>query len=157
MSTGYLPDQGDHQRLQGDDTDLAVGFVPFPAERVKEYCRAGYWTGRPLDSILTAAAAAWPQRTAIVDPAHSHSFAALDALADRVGAALAHLGIAQGDRVLLQLPNSCQFAVALFGLLRAGAVPVMCLPGHRTAELGHFAEVSGAVALIIADKAGGFD
>jgi len=33
----------------------------------------------------------------------------------------------------------------------------MCLPGHRTAELGHFAEVSGAVALIIADKAGGFD
>jgi mycobactin salicyl-AMP ligase len=33
----------------------------------------------------------------------------------------------------------------------------MCLPGHRTAELGHFAEVSGAVALIVADKVGGFD
>jgi mycobactin salicyl-AMP ligase len=53
--------------------------------------------------------------------------------------------------------NSCRFAVALFGLLRAGAIPVMCLPGHRLAELSHFADVSQAVALIITDTAGGFD
>lgn len=33
----------------------------------------------------------------------------------------------------------------------------MCLPGHRAAELGHFADVSDAVALIIPDRAGGFD
>ena len=59
-------------------------------------------------------------------------------------AGLAELGIASGDRVLLQLPNGCEFAVALFALLRAGAIPVMCLPGHRAAELGHFAAVSGA-------------
>ena len=53
--------------------------------------------------------------------------------------------------MLLQLPNSCEFAVALFGLLRAGAIPVMCLTGHRAAELGHFAAVSQAKALLIAD------
>ena len=47
--------------------------------------------------------------------------------------------------------------MALFGLLRAGAIPVMCLPGHRLAELSHFADVSQAVALIITDTAGGFD
>lgn len=113
--------------------------------------------GQPLDSILTDAAARWPDRTAIVDSATSYSFAELAAVAARVAAGLAELGITEGDRVMVQLPNSCQFAVALFGLLRAGAVPVMCLPGHRTAELGHFAEVSGAVALIVADKVGGFD
>ncbi|HEY9266817.1 MAG TPA: AMP-binding protein [Mycobacterium sp.] len=156
MSTGYSPDQGDQPR-QPAHGDLAVGFVPFPADRADEYRRAGYWTGRPLDSILTEAAAAWPQRPAVIDVAGTLSFAALDTLADRVGAALAAIGIVEGDRVLLQLPNSCHFAVALFGLLRAGAVPVMCLPGHRTAELGHFADVSGAVALIVADEAGGFD
>jgi mycobactin salicyl-AMP ligase len=33
----------------------------------------------------------------------------------------------------------------------------MCLPGHRLAELRHFAEVSQAVALVITDTAGGFD
>ena len=87
----------------------------------------------------------------------AYTFAELDALADRVAAGLADRGIAPGDRVLLQLPNSPEFAVAFFGLLRAGAVPVMCLPGHRTAELGHFADVSGAVGLVIPDTAGGFD
>jgi mycobactin salicyl-AMP ligase len=59
--------------------------------------------------------------------------------------------------MLLQLPNSREFAVAFFALLRAGVVPVMCLPGHRTAELGHFAEVSGAVGMVIPDTVGGFD
>lgn len=131
--------------------------MPFPAERADEYRRAGYWAGRALDSVLADAAAAWPDKQAIVDPTHTYTFAELETVADRVAAGLTHLGIAAGDRVLLQLPNSCQFAVALFGLLRAGAVPVMCLPGHRTAELGHFADVSGAVALIVADRVGGFD
>ena len=155
MSTGFLADQG---KPHGHaSADLLTGFVPFPEDRAKAYRDAGYWTGQPLDSILTDAAARWPDRTAIVDSATSYSFAELAAVADRVAAGLAELGIAEGDRVMVQLPNSCQFAVALFGLLRAGAVPVMCLPGHRTAELGHFAEVSGAVALIVADKVGGFD
>ncbi|MGB3353216.1 MAG: AMP-binding protein [Mycobacterium sp.] len=157
MSTGFLPDQGDHQDLWPEHTELAHGFVPFPEERAQEYRRAGYWTGRPLDSILTEAAESWPDRPAVIDTAQTYSFAELDAVADRFAAGLADLGITAGDRVLLQLPNSCRFAVALFGLLRAGAVPVMCLPGHRSAELGHFAQVSGAVALIVADHAAGFD
>ncbi|BBX15850.1 2,3-dihydroxybenzoate-AMP ligase [Mycolicibacterium duvalii] len=148
MSSGFSIEQAD---------DLARGFVPFPADRAAQYRKAGYWTDRPLDSILTDAAAAWPDRPAIIDAAQRYTFAELDAAADRAAGGLTRLGIGPGDRVLLQLPNSCQFAVALFGLLRAGAVPVMCLTGHRTAELGHFAEVSGAVALIVADRAGGFD
>ncbi len=161
MSTGFLPDQGnDHQPGRDHtphDRDLTRGFVPFPADRAAEYRRTGYWTGRALDSILSDAAAVWPSKTAIVDAEHSYTFAELNSLADRAAAGLAALGIAAGDRVLLQLPNSCQFAIALFGLLRARAVPVMCLPGHRSAELGHFAEVSDAVALIVPDRSAGFD
>jgi mycobactin salicyl-AMP ligase len=137
--------------------DLTKGFVPFPAERAGEYRRRGYWTGRPLDSILRDAAASWPHRIGIVDDEVGYSFAELDALADRFAAGVAGLGISPGDRVLLQLPNSCRFAIATFGLLRAGAVPVMCLPGHRVAELGHFADVSGAVGLVIPARVGGFD
>lgn len=161
MSTGFLSDQGNDQQPDPghgpDQMDLARGFVPYPADRAQVYRQAGYWAGRPLDAILGDAAATWPTKPAIIDPEHTYTFSELDTLADRVAAGLAHLGIAAGDRVLLQLPNSCQFAVALFGLLRLGAVPVMCLPGHRTAELGHFAEVSGAVGLIVADEAAGFD
>ncbi|MGE0779505.1 (2,3-dihydroxybenzoyl)adenylate synthase [Mycolicibacterium sp.] len=139
------------------DTDLLRGFVPFPAERAETYRRAGYWTGRRLDSILRTAAGAWPDKAAVVDEAGSYTFAELDAIADRVAAGLAARGLVPGDRVLLQLPNSREFAVAAFALLRAGLVPVLCLPGHRSAELGHFAAVSGAAAMVIPDVVAGFD
>lgn len=133
------------------------GFVPFPPRRAAEYVAAGYWTGRTVDSVLRDAATASPDHAAVMDAAGGHTYSELDKLADRAAAGFASLGIAPADRVLLQLPNSCRFTVALFGLLRAGAIPVMCLPGHRLAELGHFAEVSGAVGLVIPDTAGGFD
>lgn len=134
------------------------GFVPFPPERAARYRVAGYWTGRPVDALLRHAAARWPARIAVIDTDTDHSYTELDRLADRAAAGLAARGIAPGDRVLLALPNSVRFAVALFGLLRAGAIPVLCLPGHRTAELSHFAEVSGAVAVVATDTlAGGFE
>lgn len=143
--------------LDSQHSDLTTGFVPFPADRANEYRRAGFWTGRRLDSILSDAATNWPDRAAVIDPDATYSFAELDARANRIASALAERGIAPGDRVMLQLPNSAEFAVALFGLLRAGAVPVMCLPGHRHAELSHFADLSGAVGLVVADRVAGFD
>ncbi|BBX45413.1 bifunctional salicyl-AMP ligase/salicyl-S-ArCP synthetase MbtA [Mycobacterium cookii] len=135
------------------------GFVPFPPDRAARYRSAGYWTGRTLDSLLSDAARRWPARIGVIDAGGPQrlTFTQLDERADRAAAGLAALGITQGDRVLLQLPNGCEFAVALFGLLRAGAIPVMCLTGHRATELGHFAGVSDATALIIPDTAAGFD
>lgn len=147
MTTGF----------QSEQHDLGRGFTPFPSERAQVYRDAGYWQDRALDTILRRAAQQWPDKTAVIDATSGYTFAELDARADRIAAALAARGISPGDRVLLQLPNSCEFAVAAFALLRAGAVPVLCLPGHRSAELGHFAEVSGAVGLVIPDVVAGFD
>ncbi|WP_166905380.1 (2,3-dihydroxybenzoyl)adenylate synthase [Mycobacterium sp. DL440] len=147
MTTGFDREQD----------ELANGFTPFPEDRAEVYREAGYWQGKTLDSILRDGAERWPDKPAVVDATGSHTFAELDALADRIGAALTARGINPGDRFLVQLPNTREFAVATFGLLRAGAVPVLCLPGHRSAELGHFAEVSGAVGLVIPDVIAGFD
>ncbi|MFL0180595.1 (2,3-dihydroxybenzoyl)adenylate synthase [Mycobacterium sp. SMC-15] len=133
------------------------GFVPFPDERAVAYRAAGYWSGRPLASLLDDAAARWPERPAVIDGGATLSYAQLDAGAERAAAGLHRLGVGAGDRVLLQLPNSCAFAVTLFGLLRVGAVPVLCLPGHRAAEIGHLAAVSDAVGIVIPDTTAGFD
>lgn len=136
------------------------GFVPFTAERAARYRSAGYWTGRTVDSLLSEAARTWPHRLAMIDsdPAGQRlTYAELQERAERAADGLTALGIAPGDRVLLQLPNGCQFGIALFALLRAGAIPVMCLPGHRGAELGHFATVSKARMLLICDVDNGFD
>lgn len=138
------------------------GFVPFPADRAAAYRAAGYWTGRTLDSILADAARRWPDRVAVLDAASDRhrqqlSYAELNERVGRAADGLTALGIRPRDRVLLQLPNGCQFAVALFALLRAGAIPVMCLPAHRTAEMAHFATVADATGLLIPDAASGFD
>lgn len=147
MSTGFEQQQ----------RDLTRGFVPFPQDRADLYRRAGYWEGRALDTMLRRAAEQWPDKAAVVDARGSYTFGELDALADRIAGALAARGLRPGDRVLLQLPNSREFAVAAFALLRAGVVPVLCLPGHRAAEMGHFASVSGAVGMVIPDVVAGFD
>jgi mycobactin salicyl-AMP ligase len=142
-------------------TPSLPGFVGFPADRAERYRATGYWTGRTVASILSEAAQRWPDRVAVIDahqqPGVGISFAELDERADRAAAGLAALGIAPGDRVLLQLPNTSRFPLALFGLLRAGAIPVMCLPGHRAADLEHFARVSEPSAVVIPDSTGGFD
>lgn len=133
------------------------GFVPFPADRAAAYRAAGYWRGRPLSSLLDDAAAQWPRRNAVIDATTSLTYAQLAAAADRFAAGLARRGVGPGDRVLLQLPNGCAFAVALLGLLRLGAVPVLCLPGHRAAEIGHLGALSEARALVIPGRHAGFD
>ena len=97
---------------------------------------------RRLDVVRRSAALARPASLWSTPRSTTTLTHELDERADHAAAGLADLGIASGDRVLLQLPNGCEFAVALFALLRAGAIPVMCLPGHRAAELGHFAAVS---------------
>src|SRR3984957_13321420 len=135
------------------------GFVPFLPLHDKSHRAPRSGLGRTVHSMQSDAAQTWSTHVAVVDADGPQrlTFAQLDERADRGAAGLAELGIAAGDRVLLQLPNGCEFAVALFALLRVGAIPVMCLTGHRSAELGHFAAVSEATALLIPDSASGFD
>ncbi|MFI9506068.1 (2,3-dihydroxybenzoyl)adenylate synthase [Nocardia sp. NPDC052566] len=133
------------------------GYVPFPDADAAAYRAAGYWTGRTLDGLLRATAEAHPHRPALLDDAGMHSYAEIDAAADRMASGLLALGITPGDRVVVQLPNVPEFLTVLFGLLRAGIIPVLTLPAHRRAEIEHLANLSGAVAYLIADRLGDFD
>ncbi|MDH6697667.1 AMP-binding protein [Streptomyces sp. MAA16] len=134
------------------------GWVPWPEPFARRYRDAGYWEGRPLDRLLRDRARADPDRTALVDAAGDRwTYAELDRRADRTAAGLRKIGIAAGDRVIVQLPNTDAFVVLFFALLRAGAVPVLTLPAHRESEITHVAEVSGAVAYAVPDVLDGFD
>ncbi|WP_043647468.1 (2,3-dihydroxybenzoyl)adenylate synthase [Nocardia thailandica] len=133
------------------------GYVPFPDDAARAYREAGYWSGRTLGDLLRATAAARPDTTAVHTGEATVTYAELDAAADRMAHGLLALGIAPGDRVVVQLPNVPEFATVLFGLLRAGIIPVLTLPAHRRAEIEHLAALSESVAYLIADKAGDFD
>ncbi|WP_067519766.1 (2,3-dihydroxybenzoyl)adenylate synthase [Nocardia uniformis] len=138
--------------------DHRDGFVPFPADLAASYRRAGYWTGRPLGELLREAARAQPDRPALLgDGDTALSYAELDAAADRTAYGFLAMGLRPGDRVVVQLPNVPNFMRILFGLLRAGIIPVLTLPAHRRAEIEHLTRLSGAVAYLIADRLGDFD
>ncbi|MFC8043581.1 (2,3-dihydroxybenzoyl)adenylate synthase [Nocardia sp. NPDC057353] len=133
------------------------GYVPFPAAAAAEYRAAGYWTGRTIGGLLTDAARRAPAAPAVLTDSGAWNYAELDAAADRMAHGLLALGIAPGDRVVVQLPNVPEFATVLFGLVRAGIIPVLTLPAHRRAEIEHLANLAGAVAYVIADELGDFD
>ncbi|TCJ94174.1 (2,3-dihydroxybenzoyl)adenylate synthase [Nocardia alba] len=133
------------------------GYVPFPEAAAREYRGAGYWTGRTLGDLLRDTARNRPHRPAVLSDAGTRTYAELDAAADRMAHGLLALGIAPGDRVIVQLPNIPEFATALFGVLRAGIIPVLTLPAHRRAEIEHLAALSEAVAYLIPDRLGDFD
>ncbi|MFI5780232.1 (2,3-dihydroxybenzoyl)adenylate synthase [Nocardia sp. NPDC051570] len=138
-------------------SDHRDGFVPFPAEFAESCRAAGYWTGQSLGELLRTAARIRPHRPAVHAEDGVRTYADLDAEADRLAHGFGARGIESGDRVLVQLPNVAEFVPLLFGLLRAGAIPVLALPAHRRAEIEHLAELSDAVAYLIADQVGGFD
>ncbi|WP_410874205.1 (2,3-dihydroxybenzoyl)adenylate synthase [Nocardia sp. A7] len=133
------------------------GYVPFPDAAAQEYRDAGYWTGRTLGDLLRDTARTQPQRPAVLSDTGAQTYAELDAAADRMAHGLLALGINPGDRVIVQLPNIPEFATALFGVLRAGLIPVLTLPAHRRVEIEHLAALSEAVAYLIPDRLGDFD
>ena len=66
----------------------------------------------------------------------SLSFAQVDALSDAFAGYLrSTLGLAQGDRVAVQLPNSLSYPVVAFGVLKAGCVLVNTNPLYTVSEM----------------------
>ena len=76
------------------------------------------------------------------------TWADLDELVDRAASGLRGLGLAPGDRVVLQLGNSVDFPALYFGALRAGLVAVPANTGYTGPELTHLLQDSGARALV---------
>lgn len=100
--------------------------------------------------LLSATARARPDATALVDTTASVtlSWAEVDAAADAQALELRAAGLVAGDRVALCLATSAAFAVALFGVLRAGGVAVPLSPQGPGSELRTLLEHSGASLLI---------
>jgi 2,3-dihydroxybenzoate-AMP ligase len=132
------------------------GCVPFPDEFARRYRQEGYWRGERLGDLLRRWAQAGADRIAVTDGTNSMSYAELDAAADRVAYGLRRLGLARGDRVVVQLPNVVEFPAVCFGLLRLGAMAVFALPPHREHEISYLAEHSEAAAYLACDTFGGF-
>lgn len=130
---------------------------PFwPDELAREYRQMGLWRDETFFDLL-ADAAALGERTALVDGARSLSYRELHDNVVALARGLHRLGLRRGDRVVMQMPNSAEFAELFFALCRLGVVPVLALPAHRDLEIGQFAAFSEARAIFVAQTPGGYD
>jgi len=81
------------------------------------------------------------------------SFAAFLDEAQRVAGFLERrCGVRKGDRVLLYMQNSPQFAIGYYGILRANAVVVPVNPMSLTQDLLRYAEDAGAKSAIVSQE-----
>jgi len=78
------------------------------------------------------------------------TYAEIDALANRFGNLLRDLGVRQEERVVLALPDSAEYAAALFGILKVGAVAVMVNPGLPPDGLAAMVELARARVAVVA-------
>ncbi|MFJ4964212.1 Triostin synthetase I [Streptomyces sp. ADI96-02] len=133
------------------------GFVPWPEQLGADLRRTGVWPGRPIGDLLHESCERNAERVAVVCDGRRMTYAELSRRADRLAGGLIGLGVSPLDRVVVHLPNVPEFVVVVFALLRAGAIPVLALPGHRRSEIEHLCAHSGAVAYVVKDEFGGFD
>ncbi|NMH98306.1 AMP-binding protein [Pseudonocardia acidicola] len=138
-------------------TAISEGTVPWPEEDADRFVAAGYWAGRPLGALLREVADRTPDALALVDGPFRSTYAELADRADAAASRLLDLGLTRGDRIVVQLANGWEFVVLTLACLRAGIVPVMALPAHRRAELGHLARHAEAAAIAVPDRLRDFD
>jgi long-chain acyl-CoA synthetase len=122
------------------------------------YAHFDYWVRpnlnyprRPLTDILRIAASDVPDKPATAFLGQTLTYAEIKDRSDRFATALARMGIVQGDRVGIMLPNCPQYVIAVFGILRIGAIVVNVNPLYTPREIGVVAQDSGMRALVVLD------
>lgn len=79
------------------------------------------------------------------------SYGALDDLTTRFARGLRQLGVSQGDRVALMLPNIPQTVVAYYGILKAGAIVVPTNPLYVEREIQTQLTDAGTETMVVLD------
>ena len=111
---------------------------PFGRVSVADYLRS--WAAKQGDAV------------AIDFYGYQLTWSELDQLSDAFASFLAEQGVNPGDRVAVFLPNSPQFSISFFGILKRGAILVPVNPMVVGRELAHYLEDSGARLVVALDK-----
>ncbi len=107
----------------------------------------------PVPQLLDDAARRWPDQPAIEFAGRILSYAELGELSDRAARGLQQLGVGPGVHVGLYLPNTPHYAIAFFGVLKAGGVVVNYSPLDAERVLAHKIEDSETDLLVTLDLA----
>lgn len=105
----------------------------------------------PLYSIITNGARKYGQNLCVGYQGKSLTYSQIDELSSRFASSLLGLGLKKGDRVAIYSPNTPQFVMAYYGILKAGGIVVPCSPLYRERELEAQLKDSGSKFLVAAN------
>lgn len=103
---------------------------------------------RAIPHYLTAAAARWPDKTAVVSNQDAVSFQNLHDASLVTAECLRELGVRPGDRVGVCMGKTIEQVYVLLGVLLANAVIVPILPRLKEQNIQHIIQNSGMAALV---------
>jgi long-chain acyl-CoA synthetase len=103
---------------------------------------------RALHRLLHSAVRRYGKRPALAFYGRSMTYRQLDTEVNRLANALRSLGIDKGKRVMLLLPNTPQFIIAYYAVLKAGGIVVSTSPTNERVEVQRQIIDSGAEVLI---------
>jgi amino acid adenylation domain-containing protein len=101
-----------------------------------------------VQHFLENSAQRLPDKVALICGEDRLTYGQLDHQAGRLAQRLLGLGVRRQDRVAILLDNSVESVVALFGILKAGAIFVMLSAGIKPKKLNYILRDSGARSLI---------
>lgn len=88
-----------------------------------------------IGDLFERCAPRFPARQALIFEGYAMTWAELHEIVDRVAGSLQQLGVHEGDRVMLLLPNGPHFVIGYYALLKLGAVAVPSNPLYVEREL----------------------
>lgn len=91
--------------------------------------------------------------TCIVQDGREWTYDAVDRASNRIANYLLEGGLRKGDRVGLYLPNTAEFVMGYYGILKAGGVVMALNPAYTSTEVQTLATESGIRQLILSGAA----
>jgi len=103
----------------------------------------------PLFHFLDESARKYPDRACTIFKGAVVTYREMSAITDHIAAALVDMGVKKGDRVGVFMPNTPQFVMVYFGILKAGGVVVATNPLYTAPEIEHQASDAGIEVMFV--------
>lgn len=103
----------------------------------------------PLFGLLEEAAQKYPETPCTIFKGAKITYREMNELTDRLAAGLAEIGVKKGDRVGIFMPNTPQFVLAYFAILKAGGVVVATNPLYTPREIEYQVNDAGIEVMMV--------
>ncbi len=97
-----------------------------------------------------------PDKTAIIFLGTTFTYSQIGEYVRRFAAALHEMGVREGEKMIIYIPNSPQWVIAWLGIQKVGGIAIPITPIYTSYDLQYIANDSGAETIICADTNFGY-